>query len=177
MSILKIKLQFFVLISIGLCFVFLTGSALAGKSDVAYINSNNDAFVRSLYRSILDRNPDEGGVRTWMNWLESGKSRSWVITQFFQSKEYLNLNKSNVNYVRDLYQGVLGRQPDSGGLNHWVNYLKQGRSRSTVLNDFLNSREYRSILSRNHASKKDVPKMSGLLINKNGVKAERLKCS
>jgi Domain of unknown function (DUF4214) len=116
--------------------------------NVAYLNANNDIFVRSLYYSILDRKPDEAGVRNWTKSLVGGKSRAWVITEFFRSPEYLNKRKNNTEYVRDLYQGVLGRQPDPSGLLHWVNLLNSGNSRHSVLNGFLNSKEYRSRTSR-----------------------------
>jgi uncharacterized protein DUF4214 len=120
----------------------------ASNTNVVQLNANNDTFVRSLYYSILDRRPDENGVRNWKQSLDRGKSRAWVITQFFRSPEYLNRHKSNTEYVRDLYQGVLGRQPDPGGLSHWVNRLNSGNTRQFVLNGFLNSKEYRSRTSR-----------------------------
>lgn len=115
-----------------------------GATAVANLNAHNEAFVRSLYYAILDRRPDEGGVRNWTQWLDKGKSRAWVITEFFNSSEYRSRQKNNTEYVRDLYQGVLGRQPDSGGLSNWVNHLNSGKSRQFVLNGFLNSQEYRS---------------------------------
>ena len=126
----------------------LAGSSQKGHKRVALLNGSDDAFVRSLYYAILDRQPDEGGVKTWKHWLSKGHSREWVINQFFRSQEYLSRNKNNTEYVRDLYQGVLGRQPDSGGLAHWVNRLNRGSSRQSVLNGFLNSREYRTNKSK-----------------------------
>jgi Domain of unknown function (DUF4214) len=126
----------------------MQSSSQTGHTRVALLNGSDDAFIRSLYYAILDRQPDEGGVKTWKRWLDRGKSREWVITQFFRSPEYLNRHKSNTEYVRDLYQGVLGRQPDPGGLSHWVNRLNSGNTRQFVLNGFLNSKEYRSRTSR-----------------------------
>jgi hypothetical protein len=114
----------------------------------ANLNADNEAFIRSLYHSILDRQPDEGGVRNWKQHLDRGKSRAWVITHFFKSSEYVNRHKNNTEYVIDLYQGVLGRQPDPGGLSNWVNHLNSGKSREFVLNGFLNSQEYRSRTSQ-----------------------------
>lgn len=120
------------------------GNVSGVRTDVANLNAGNEAFVRSLYYSILDRPPDEDGARNWTEWLNQGKSRAWVVTQFFTSSEYVSRHKNNTEYVRDLYQGVLGRQPDPGGLAHWVNRLNSGDSRQSVLNGFLHSQEYRS---------------------------------
>ena len=112
-------------------------------TDFTKLKGNDDSFVRSLYYSILGRRPDEGGVKTWKNWLSQGRSRGWVIAQFFNSQEYRNKRKSNAEYVKDLYRGVLGRKPDSGGMRQWLNQLSHGSSRQDVLNVFLRSKEYR----------------------------------
>ena len=122
-----------------------SGNSSAGRNANGFtsLKGNDDSFVRSLYYSILGRRPDEGGVKTWKNWLSQGRSREWVIAQFFNSQEYRNKRKSNAEYVKDLYRGVLGRKPDSGGMRHWLNQLSHGSSRQDVLNGFLRSKEYR----------------------------------
>ena len=102
-------------------------------------------FVTSLYRTILDREPDAGGLQNWVEWLRKGRSREWVITQFFSSREYQSRRKNDREFVRDLYQAVLGREPDAGGWNNWVNSLQRGMSRQDCLNRFFQSAEYNNI--------------------------------
>lgn len=49
---------------------------------------------------------------------------------------------SNAEYVRRLYNGVLGRNYDQGGYDFWVHSLQYGSSRMEVLNGFLYSEEF-----------------------------------
>jgi hypothetical protein len=53
-------------------------------------------------------------------------------------------------YVEDLFQGVLGRPADAGGLAYWVEQLIAGASEADVLRAFITSEE------REH-SKKSIP--------------------
>ena len=46
------------------------------------------------------------------------------------------------DYVRRLYNAVLGRNPDQGGYDFWVHSLQYGSSRMDVLNGFLYSEEF-----------------------------------
>ena len=49
--------------------------------------SNND-FVTMLYKTLLGRNPDENGLKTWTAALRSGKSRNAIINGFLFSSEF-----------------------------------------------------------------------------------------
>ena len=48
------------------------------------------------------------------------------------------------SYVADLFEGVLGRPPDSGGLSYWVEQLAAGASEADVLHAFVRSEERQS---------------------------------
>ncbi|WP_434310490.1 DUF4214 domain-containing protein [Hominifimenecus sp. rT4P-3] len=50
--------------------------------------------------------------------------------------------QSDQDYVTDLYCDLLGREPDSSGLNGWVKQLLEGMSREEVRQGFLQSKEY-----------------------------------
>jgi len=122
------------------------GEQAQPPSSQAPVTSRSDVdFVTSLYRTILDREPDAGGLQNWVEWLRKGQSREWVITQFFSSREYQSRRKNDREFVRDLYQAVLGREPDAGGWNNWVNSLQRGMSRQDCLNRFFQSAEYNNI--------------------------------
>jgi len=45
------------------------------------------------------------------------------------------------SYVEDLFEGVLGRPPDAGGLTYWVEQLVAGASEGEVLHAFVCSEE------------------------------------
>ena len=76
--------------------------------------ADNPTFVTSLYQSILKRAPDSDGHRYWVNSLQNGMRREEVINAFFESAEYRGFGRNNHDYARDLYHGVLGREPDAG---------------------------------------------------------------
>lgn len=52
-----------------------------------YGRLDNSGFVAQLYRNVLDREPDAGGLAYWTNMLDSGRTRGWVMIGFSQSRE------------------------------------------------------------------------------------------
>jgi hypothetical protein len=76
-----------------------------------------DAFVDSLYRRLLEREPDAGGRQHWSGQLRAGVSRMAVAASFYASLE------SRRQRVDALYGEVLGRAPDPGGRAFWVERL------------------------------------------------------
>jgi hypothetical protein len=65
---------------------------------------------------------------------------------FFNSSEYLDRNRNNVEYVTDLYNTFFNRPPDQGGLDYWTGQLAQGASRSSVLDNFVYSEEFNDFM-------------------------------
>ena len=58
-----------------------------------YLNkhTSNDQYVRTLYRTFLGREADQGGYNNWMNALNSGTTRDTVMRGFAYSKEFANI--------------------------------------------------------------------------------------
>ncbi len=53
---------------------------------------NNDQFVKTMYKSFFNREPDEGGYNNWYNALQNGtKTRLQVFQGFTESAEFKNL--------------------------------------------------------------------------------------
>jgi Ca2+-binding RTX toxin-like protein len=141
-------------------------SVVVGFSDSTEFKNNTamevDAYVTSqvsnehqgqiyrLYQATLDRNPDSTGFLNWMNALDTGgQSLRSVASGFVGSAEfnatYGSLN--NEQFVTLLYNNVLNRAPDAGGLSNWVNALNHGMSRADVVVGFSDSAEFRSTSS------------------------------
>ena len=104
--------------------------------------SNINSFVAFLFRSILDREASEEEMLQVAEVLRNGKSPEWVIMQFFLSEEYKNNRKSNREFIRDVYQGVLAREPDTSGWSFWDKQLNTS-SRKRVIERFFDSPEYK----------------------------------
>lgn len=104
-------------------------------------------YVETLYKNILNRKADTGGLKTWTNALIQGQSPKYVVKGFFLSNEYKNKNRTNEEFVRDCYLGYLQRKGDSSGVNYWLKKLETN-GREFVLNGFGNSAEYRKVISK-----------------------------
>ncbi len=107
-----------------------------------------DDFVERCYIVTLDRPSDPDGFADWKGQLLNGKAVGvHVAYGFLFSKEYTNKNKSNEEYVKDLYMLFMGREPDEAGFNDWVGQLDSGKSRVEVFVGFANSQEFFNICS------------------------------
>ena len=103
-------------------------------------------FVRLSYCQILGRAPEEAGFNGWVFLLSSGSlTRSQVLSSFIFSAEANNdyniSAMSNSDFAVFMYQRILNRDPDSGGLASWTNNLATIGSRETVVGLFLQSAE------------------------------------
>lgn len=58
------------------------------------MSTSNQAFLTKLYEACLRRSPDETGYNYWMNQLEGGASRDFVLSGFVNSDEYRNYCES-----------------------------------------------------------------------------------
>jgi hypothetical protein len=106
-------------------------------------------LTNAYYEKILGRIPDTGGREYWAGTVLSQGDAPSVVQKFremgtglFQSAEYYYRYRANGDYVFDLYRGLLGREPESGGFAYWVGQLNAGADRYSVLMSFLYSQEY-----------------------------------
>lgn len=111
-------------------------------------------FVTQLYANILGRAPDPGGFQYWTGLLQS-VPRAAVLVALSESGE----NKARTTatlaagiWDRDedsmgiarLYQAVLGRTPDAGGLGYWRGVLAGGGTLGTLADSFAASGEFQA---------------------------------
>jgi serralysin len=97
-----------------------------------------------IYKAAFDRAPDYGGLGFWYHDMEQhGTSLTNVAEGFINSNEFRAMygaNPNNDTFVTLLYQHVLGRTPDQGGYDFWINDLKV-ENRAQVLTHFSESPE------------------------------------
>jgi Astacin (Peptidase family M12A)/Domain of unknown function (DUF4214) len=96
-------------------------------------------WVTSLYRSLLSRAPDQGGLDHWVGLRMSGASHKAVIDGFLRSEEYCTA------LVTSLYRRLLDREPDQAGLGFWVAQLAAGTPLHDVQIAFLDSAEFKAV--------------------------------
>ena len=103
-------------------------------------------FVERAYSEILNRESDADGKNYWVIGINHGKqSGASIIANFIHSQEYREMNKSDADYVEDLYKSCLGRNSDPDGKAFWIQQLASGKTRDEVMAGFINSKEYTQI--------------------------------
>ena len=120
-----------------------TAADAVGFSRSGYQAGYTDDVFR-LYRATLDRDPDQAGLLGWTDRLAQGTSLQSVANGFVASAEFQAIygTLSNENFVRLLYQNVLGRPADTAGLDGWQAALDSGRSRAEIVIGFSQSQEF-----------------------------------
>ncbi|MBR6380386.1 MAG: DUF4214 domain-containing protein [Lachnospiraceae bacterium] len=104
----------------------------------------NDGYLRILYRTFFDREPDREGYDHWSYRLDFGMSRNLVLCSFVNSDEFTALCgtygitrgymyqdgeplSSQVSpFIKRLYENVLGRTPDTEGIQYWTEQIATG---------------------------------------------------
>ena len=83
-------------------------------------------------------------VLNLLNALNNGQPRQSIVQSFINSPEFVSTygNLNNTAFVNLVYQTVLGRAPDSGGLTFWVGQLNAGMTRGDMMYSFVVSPEF-----------------------------------
>jgi|GEM_PF-2413676 len=103
----------------------------------------NQRFVSEVYRDLLGRKVDAGGLAKWSAALDAGASQFQVITaiQNDSGHEFLKYE------VDLLYQRYLQRSADSLGLNDGVNFLAAGGTQEQLAARLVASPEFNDRLT------------------------------
>ena len=119
-----------------------TGLPILSSQEVA------EHQVTRLYLAALGRAPDAAGLVANTRALLAGTSLSSDAAAFLASGEFAQLygSPSNADFVNALYQNVLHRAGDAGGVQTWNSALAGGLSRADTLVAFSESAENRNTL-------------------------------
>ncbi|MGN0667107.1 MAG: DUF4214 domain-containing protein [Huintestinicola sp.] len=132
------------------------------STELANKKLTNREFVKRMYLTMLDRNPDSAGLTRWATALDNGCSYGYVLAGFSTSAEFTKLCQSygitrgtyvssenrdkNANltaYVSRMYTKALGRSYDVKGLNnHTGRYIAGTRDAKGIAHDFFFSTEF-----------------------------------
>ncbi|SFB04229.1 Hemolysin-type calcium-binding repeat-containing protein [Poseidonocella pacifica] len=104
----------------------------------------NDVF--RLYQATLGRAPDEAGFLTWTERFADGMTSADAIDRFVSSAEFVSSygSTSDNEFITLLYNNVLNRTPDPGGLETWLGRLSDGMARTEAVLRFSDSVEFRA---------------------------------
>ena len=110
---------------------FGDGSTLA--LDVG--QGQNAGAAYRLYQAAFDRKPDTGGLKYWVERLDTDLTLTQAAQLFVESPEFkkVNTDQSNTGLITSYYQHVLNREPDSGGLAYWENAMSKGEANAAYM--------------------------------------------
>ncbi|MDQ6621407.1 MAG: DUF4214 domain-containing protein, partial [Pseudomonadota bacterium] len=130
------------------------GSFMTGLFGNTTSRAEVDAVV-DYYRGILSRLPDTPGFNFWHGQFSaaqcSGSNAAGAVytavdsisSQFIWSSEYTSRNRTNTEYVSDLYYAFLRRGGDPSGINFWIDRLNRAvEDREQMRRDFIASPEF-----------------------------------
>jgi hypothetical protein len=131
-----------------------------GSAEYARINDTPQDFVRDMYLTFFNRQPEDTGRAYWSAQIEHGMPERGVMVYFMFSDEFRQFTqaifgntaaRAEVDMVGDFYRGLLARMPDDGGFAYWVGRFRsaqcQGGSAVTdaaesISSQFVASPEY-----------------------------------
>lgn len=112
---------------------------------VRFDTDGNAGDVFRLYQAAFNRTPDTDGLSFWVNAADNGVDLADIGIAFIGSGEFASAfgeNLSNAGLVDLLFQNVLGRAGDEGGIAFWNGVLDDGAlSQAGVLQAFSESGE------------------------------------
>src|SRR5262249_47794046 len=113
------------------------GGATVAVTSNAAIGSANARFVAALYRDLLGREPDAGGLAHFSGLLDrNAATRAQIVRLIENSPEY------RTRVIRNLYQTLLGRDADPAGLSLFLGFLASGGTITQIRAILIGSPEY-----------------------------------
>ena len=100
----------------------------------------NNAQVSALYAAVFGRAPDKAGLDFWTAQLDGGATLATTAAGFVGHPVFTQTYGSltNIQFVNQVYQNVLGSSGDSKGVQFWVNKLaNEGYSKAQFIAEFV----------------------------------------
>ena len=116
-----------------------------GDRTLALDISGNAGQAYRIYQAAFNRTPDNGGLKYWINRMDTGTSLVDVAGGFVYSDEFRAMygtNPTNAEFLTKLYNNVLHRAPEPEGFAWWLGQLDSGAyNKVTALVGFSESPE------------------------------------
>ena len=145
---------------------------------------SNEDFVEILYQTLLGRHSDSIGKSSWVEYLEKGVSKQYVLMGFIYSAEFNHLcstygivrgematteprdiNPDLTAYLQHLYRSCLERDATVDELNGWADdILNNGVIAEDVILTFFNSPSY---INKNADDITFIKGLYQILLNRN----------
>lgn len=139
-----------ILLATGLLIGLSPGVASAAEPPLLPRTRSIQGEVITYYRYALNRAPDVGGFRFWVNAAAASCSPGFgnVPSGIWNSPEFRARSLTRAQRVQTLYQGLLARTGSSSEVGWYLNAMGHGATWNSVVSGFANSPEYRGRVSR-----------------------------
>lgn len=124
------------------------------------VNRNAGHFVGETFSSALEREADSDEWQERMDTFDAAHLQGQIQTidaakamtaALFQSVKYASRNRTHEEFVDDLYQTFLLRQPDASGYAFWLSVLRNDNNngvngRAHLIQAFVEAPEFRNLV-------------------------------
>ncbi|MCU1430907.1 MAG: alpha,6-glucosidase, pullulanase-type [Actinotalea sp.] len=115
----------------------------AVANGITYSDEYRATLIRASYQAYLGRDPDPEGAAGWLAAMRSGATIQQMEAGFIASDEYYTqAGSTDSDWVRALYEDVLGREAAGSEVRSWTDALAGGGTRHQVAMGFLTSYEH-----------------------------------
>jgi hypothetical protein len=99
-----------------------------------YERAEAEVVARALYAAILGREPDPGGFSLAVTEIQAGNLES-LVEGMLRSAEFRQVvdGMTPAQILEQFYQGILGREGDSGGVRLYLGEMRRGQYASVLL--------------------------------------------
>lgn len=136
------------------------GAQGSASTTIDISSSSSDQFAQNFLQRGLGRSPNSNEGGYWTDIMRSAYTQGqtsmlFAMTEFgmtvFESAEYAGRNRTNHEFVYDLYKTYLMRDPDQEGWDFWTGVCN-AYGRPAVRNAFEESSEFHNIVATLSAS-------------------------
>lgn len=128
--------------------------------------SVSDEQIRQVYREVLEREADEGGINHYRQQAAKGWNIDQIRSDLMNSNERRALEASKAQAaqaaaaqkdaettaaIKQAYRDILERDADDGGIAHYKSQVTKGWTIDQVRQDLLNSNEHTQLMSGKQA--------------------------
>ena len=112
-------------------------------------NQGVTKYVSRVYKILLGRRADIGGLNYWTGGIGSGAlSAAEIVNEFINTSEFLKNDYDNDTVLNYLYEAMLGREIDPAGKESWTMVLGTGVTMSCIVNQIAESPEFAKLCNQ-----------------------------
>src|SRR5690606_10822083 len=113
------------------------GRAISEEAEVTILSYEATQVVK-LYNQVLGRDPEEQGIKFWVNGIKNGATYGQIASGIFESDERLT------PIIEQFYRDYLLRDPagDAAGVAFWRDVWKRDGGPDNVIAGMISSAEF-----------------------------------